>query len=245
MNNIRKTMKLRMTAVLIDALIVALSSAAIYLILSLLDAAVWVYILSISLFVLLYPLFFELLPMTATPGMHLFGLYITFAKGKRHGLSIFIRWLLAIITCIPLGIGFWYGFFEKNERTLYDVLSGSAAYIHTEKMTKSHMPCVWAKRSNGKYECYVLSNDRILIGRNPQMCTVLYPPDTAGVSRCHCSVTYNEQTNLFILEDLCSSNGTFLKNGYRLEEGKVITLSPDDKFYLGKKQNECIVGFTA
>lgn len=244
MNNIRKTMKLRMAAVLIDMLIMLLATAAIYLICYISDAETWVFILSASVFALIYPLFFEMLPMTATPGMHFMGLYITFAKGKRHGLSIIARWLIAVITCIPLGIGFWYGFFERDERTLYDVLSGSAAYMHTEKKTKSHLPCIWAKRKNGKYECYILANDRILIGRNPQMCTVLYAPDAAGVSRCHCSVTYNEQTNLFILEDLCSSNGTFLKDGYRLEEGKVITLSPDDRFYLGKKQNECIVGFT-
>ena len=203
-------MKLRMAAALIDMLIVSLVTAVMYLFFYIADAETWVFILTASLFALVYPLFFEMLPMTATPGMHFLGIYITFAKGKRHGLSIIVRWLIAVITCIPLGLGFWYGFFEKN----------------------------------GKYECYILANDRILIGRNPQMCTVLYSPNTAGVSRCHCSVTYNEQTNLFILEDLCSSNGTFLKNGYRLEEGKVITLSPDDSFYLGKKQNECIVGFT-
>ena len=54
----------------------------------------------------------------------------------------------------------------------------------------------------------------ITIGRDPAVCNVILPPDTPGVSRCHCSLELRDDG--VYLVDRGSSSGTFLSDGRRL-----------------------------
>lgn len=69
---------------------------------------------------------------------------------------------------------------------------------------------------------------RVVIGRDPAICNVLFPPETAGVSRRHCTLE-RRSDGVYLLDE--SSAGTFWQNGQRIPKGQwVPVISP---FYLG------------
>lgn len=78
---------------------------------------------------------------------------------------------------------------------------------------------------------------QILIGTSKDNCSVIFQPGTPGVSRRHCSISWDVASGDFILTDLGSSYGTFLENKQRLAQGVPTRLRPGDKFYLGSPEN--------
>jgi hypothetical protein len=84
---------------------------------------------------------------------------------------------------------------------------------------------------------YRLLGRRLLIGRDAGQCGVVFPYEAGEVSRRHCTVRYNPEARVFLLEDHGSSNGTFLENGARLEPGKLYELRDGEKFSLSGAQH--------
>lgn len=78
---------------------------------------------------------------------------------------------------------------------------------------------------------------QILIGTSQGDCQVVFRSGTPGVSRCHCSISWDAATGDFILTDLGSSFGTFLENRQKLAQGVPTRLRPGDRFYLGSPEN--------
>lgn len=78
---------------------------------------------------------------------------------------------------------------------------------------------------------------QILIGTSQGDCQVVFRPGTPGVSRRHCSISWDTATGDFILTDLGSSFGTFLENRQKLAQGVPTRLRPGDRFYLGSPEN--------
>lgn len=72
---------------------------------------------------------------------------------------------------------------------------------------------------------------RLIIGREPSQCNVVFPPRTPGVSRRHC-ILERRQGEVYIM-DVGSSSGTFFQNGngQRLPLNQWIKVT--DNFYLG------------
>ncbi|MFC5407242.1 FHA domain-containing protein [Cohnella soli] len=79
---------------------------------------------------------------------------------------------------------------------------------------------------------YRLTGRRLTIGRDPARCAVLYPYESSDISRVHCTVRYDEEARIFLLEDNGSSNGTFLSDGERLKPGSKVVLRSGDRFSL-------------
>jgi len=77
----------------------------------------------------------------------------------------------------------------------------------------------------------------MIIGRDPAQCQLVFPANTTDVSRRHCCISFNTATQSFVLEDLNSSNGTYLANGQRVLPGHLQYLKDGDKFYLGVPGN--------
>ncbi|MCH5212193.1 MAG: FHA domain-containing protein [Oscillospiraceae bacterium] len=105
------------------------------------------------------------------------------------------------------------------------------------------MPCAIKQTSDGREKYYLIPQDGLVFGRDPKVCSVLFAPDEPAVSRCHCSLKYNEQTEMFLLEDLGSTYGTFISDGTRVTASRFAALNSGDRFYIGKKENEFSVGF--
>jgi hypothetical protein len=80
--------------------------------------------------------------------------------------------------------------------------------------------------------CFRLTSGGLSIGRDPSVCSIVFPLDIGEVSRRHCTLMFEEDQRLFLLEDHGSSNGTFLPGGLRLEPGKRYELRSGERFAL-------------
>lgn len=78
-------------------------------------------------------------------------------------------------------------------------------------------------------------SSRVVIGRDPKRCSIIYPKDAHGISSVHCAAEPTAD-GLIILIDLGSTYGT-MAGGQQLTVGKGVTLQPGDAFTLGGKEN--------
>lgn len=78
-------------------------------------------------------------------------------------------------------------------------------------------------------------SSRVVIGRDPKRCSIIYPKDAKGISGVHCAAEPTADGQI-ILIDLGSTYGT-MAGGQQLTVGKGVTLHPGDAFTLGGKEN--------
>lgn len=78
----------------------------------------------------------------------------------------------------------------------------------------------------------------LILGRNGEICNVIFPAGTPGVSGSHCQIWFEE--GVIYIRDLGSSHGTFLASGARLASGQSLVLKPGESFSLGSG-NETLV----
>lgn len=78
-------------------------------------------------------------------------------------------------------------------------------------------------------------SSRVVIGRDPKHCSIIYPKDAKGISGVHCAAEPTADGQI-ILIDLGSTYGT-MAGGQQLTAGKGVTLHSGDAFTLGGKEN--------
>lgn len=78
----------------------------------------------------------------------------------------------------------------------------------------------------------------VRIGRNPETNDLVYPPDTKGISRQHCRISFSEGRAWLV--DLGSNFGTYY-NGHRLAANQPAMLQPGDEFWLGGREQSFTV----
>ncbi len=84
---------------------------------------------------------------------------------------------------------------------------------------------------------YALGRTPVMIGRDAANCAIAFREGTPGVSKRHCSVSWNPDTGEFLVTDLNSSYGTYLLNGQRLEPNIPYHLKAGESFYVGENTN--------
>lgn len=72
----------------------------------------------------------------------------------------------------------------------------------------------------------------LVVGRNPLTCQIVFPNETDLVGRQHCSFVWNPNNRSFVVEDMDSSNGTFI-NGRKLNKGERAALKDGDTVDIG------------
>lgn len=77
-----------------------------------------------------------------------------------------------------------------------------------------------------------------LLGRDQSAANLVFGAESDSVSKRHCVVRWDAARGVFTLEDLGSTNGTFLSNGERLVAGQPRDLRPGDRFYIGDLRNQ-------
>lgn len=75
----------------------------------------------------------------------------------------------------------------------------------------------------------------VLIGRNPQQCTICFPVDTKGVSGVHCEVRPATGGGFEVI-DRGSSNGTMLANGQKLTPNVPVMIANGTVICLGSTE---------
>lgn len=79
----------------------------------------------------------------------------------------------------------------------------------------------------------------LILGRDPSICNVVFPANTAGVSKRHCQVWYDG--GRIYLKDLGSSHGTFNASGAKVSSGQPIVLKPGEAFHLGTETETMVL----
>lgn len=75
--------------------------------------------------------------------------------------------------------------------------------------------------------------ERIVIGRNPDKCSVCYPVNTNGISGVHCEIRRSGSS--YEIMDCGSSYGTFLGSGQKLTPNVPVQITNGTYFYLGNR----------
>jgi len=75
-----------------------------------------------------------------------------------------------------------------------------------------------------------------VLGRDQHAANLVFESDS--VSKLHCSVQWDAARAVLVLEDLGSTNGTFLANGEKLTPGQPRDMRPGEAFYLGDLRNQ-------
>lgn len=77
-----------------------------------------------------------------------------------------------------------------------------------------------------------------VLGRDPHGANLVFTSEADSVSKRHCSIRWDAVRSVFVLEDLGSTNGTFLATGERLTPGQPRDLHAGNRFYLGDSRNQ-------
>lgn len=86
---------------------------------------------------------------------------------------------------------------------------------------------------SGEYagRAFTIPSKGLVLGRDHYVCDVVFK-EARSISRTHCKIEFNRDTNMFVLYDIGSSYGTFLGNGARVSQGRPVAMQPGDDFYL-------------
>jgi hypothetical protein len=76
-----------------------------------------------------------------------------------------------------------------------------------------------------------LEENGIVLGRDPKLASIVFEAQYKEIGRRHAHLAYDSQTHDFVLEDLYSRHGTFIKNR-KLSVGEKVKLKSGDIFYL-------------
>jgi len=79
----------------------------------------------------------------------------------------------------------------------------------------------------------------IQMGRDPHKCQIVFPEDTKGISRVHCSVAFDGKRHVTVCDEN-SSYGT-LVDGQRITSGKTIPLHRGQKLSLGSQTHTFVL----
>ena len=95
----------------------------------------------------------------------------------------------------------------------------------------------------GKYagQKFDLLKGKVVIGRDPATCNIVFDKNTPGISGRHCQVVYDPNEDCFLITDLGSSYGTFLGNSKKLTANVAEKLYAGDTFYLCDNANRFVV----
>lgn len=243
------SMGARVGALFLDGLIISVIlavalfiSTGLYVILSFVGAV-------------LYYGFCEGSSLHASLGKRMCGLIVVDKNGMPVGYSTaFLRALCRLLSGACLGVGFLMGFFDQNGMTLHDRIAGTFVASRDtaqpivmpdpaptppqpEKGVTYMNPQIIGISGHFAGRAFPVSPQGTMMGREPASCDFVFPDGAQGVSRNHCKLQFNPQTQMFILYDLGSSYGTFLGNGMRVPQGQPAALRVGDEFYLGSRAN--------
>ncbi len=95
----------------------------------------------------------------------------------------------------------------------------------------------------GKYagQHFDLLTGKVVLGRDPTVCNIVFDRDTPGISGRHCQIAYDRNQDCFVITDLGSTYGTFLGNGKKLTANVAEKIYAGDTFYLADNANRFVV----
>jgi hypothetical protein len=77
-----------------------------------------------------------------------------------------------------------------------------------------------------------------VLGRDQRTANLVFASDAQTVSKRHCMVSWDGARGTFVVQDLGSTNGTFLATGERLTPGQSRDLPVGGRFFIGDLRNQ-------
>lgn len=171
---------------------------------------------------------------------------VNIGGGEVSYLSAFLRAICFWISSIAM-IGHIIALFTENNRTLHDIITGTAVAEAGVQMQTAAAPVYTPTPFFGGRTPVLIGlvgmyagrtfpvGGGLILGTDPTICQIVLPAGRSGVSRNHCKVTFDMASHMFIIHDLGSTNGTFLENGQRVPQGVPFAVHPGTKIYLANK----------
>lgn len=169
-------------------------------------------------------------------------------------MNIYIGPLIALIAlAVIFGLLSLKGSDERAKPLFYDFKKDNAKF-YTEQHAqepKQKQKIVQAPvmQSNNEIKIQCLgglltqqifkSKDRIVIGRDPKYCNILYNNNTRGISSIHCEI--KRTSSGLIIVDKGSKCGTYLANGTKLNISEPVSIKHGDRFYLAEPENMFVI----
>ncbi len=97
----------------------------------------------------------------------------------------------------------------------------------------------WIKGYFAGQEVSIGKGAEIVIGRDGKQCSVVFPENMDAISGKHISVKMNEDATYTVVD--YSTNGSYLKNDTKLENGVAMTLSKGTEIYLCKSRENAFM----
>ena len=201
----------------------------------------------------LYYGIFEGSSLHATLGKRICGLIVVDERGIPIGPGkAFLRSLCRLLSGLILCIGYIIGLADPEGKALHDKLAGTFVANRVQAMPPMPQPIPQPERRPPVMQInpqligvaglfagksFPIRPQGIMMGRDSAACDFVFPDHAQGISRNHCKIQFNPQTQMFVLYDLGSSYGTFLGNGVRVPQGQPMAMRPGDEFYLASRAN--------
>lgn len=167
--------------------------------------------------------------------------------GEISYLNAFLRAICFFVSGIVV-VGHIIALFTVNNRTLHDMMTATLVAENDGVVRKTapapvYTPApIFGGRTPqiiglvGPYAGQAFSvGGGLILGTDPTICQVVLPAGRSGVSRNHCKVTFDMGSQMFIVHDLGSTNGTFLENGQRVPQGVPFAVHPGTKIFLANQ----------
>lgn len=240
MNSTSASIGKRLVAMLLDILFISTFVAIMSLPFAIISYVAYSWALSVLSFLvfIFYFAIFEGCATRASLGKMIVHIKVVTQEDNRIGFGrAFVRALVFYIISIPDII---VGLATSDNRSLHDIMTSTC--VVNKNAAVIVPPSVKAAPSivclSGVYAgCSFNVENGVIIGTDPTVCQIVIPSMNTGVSRNHCKVSFDHQSNMFIIHDLGSTNGTFLWNGQPIPQGAPYAVTPGTKFFLATQGN--------
>lgn len=81
----------------------------------------------------------------------------------------------------------------------------------------------------------ILIRDKVVFGRDPIYCNMIFPPDMAGISSVHCEITIAGKTP--VITDFGSTFGTYVNEDTKLPANRPTVLRNGECFWVGTRDH--------
>lgn len=214
-------------------------------------------------FLALSVLYFSLMESSqqqATIGKMAVGIIVIDELGNRISFGkAFGRYLGKMVSALIFCVGFIMAAFTEKKQALHDLMANTFvvnkasqfsnipvpnrirdSYPSPKQRVDAMVAPVSISRASlravsGFYKntSFPIGISPIKIGRDFNVCQIVFPQDTPGVSAIHCEVYIDARANSLILIDKGSSNGTYLPGGKKLIAYQPVSLYPGESFIIG------------
>lgn len=83
----------------------------------------------------------------------------------------------------------------------------------------------------------ISDGSEVVLGRDVSKCHIIFDQFQTDISRLHCKIRYDTNTDNYYVTNMSTSSGTFMENGTRLEVGVARPVVRGTMIYLASKKN--------